>query len=37
MYYAHARKQQKRDAQGRMLEAVLGGVRVPQREPERIQ
>jgi integrase len=37
MYYAHARKQQKRDAQGRMLEAVLGGERVLQREREQIQ
>src|SRR6478736_3619082 len=27
MYYSHARKAQKREAQGRVLEAVLGGER----------
>jgi len=37
MYYSHARKQQKREAQGRVLEAVLGGERGLQRGLERIQ
>ncbi len=37
MYYSHARKAQKREAQGRVLEAVLGGERVLQREPNSIQ
>jgi hypothetical protein len=37
MYYSHARKAQKREAQGRVLEAVLGGERVLKREPNSIQ
>ena len=37
MYYAHSRKKQKLEAQGRMLEAVLGGERGLRREPESIQ
>jgi integrase len=37
MYYAHARKQQKRAAQGRVLDAVLGGERVLERVPRTIQ
>lgn len=37
MYYSHARKAQKREAQGRVLEAVLGGERVLQRELNSIQ
>jgi hypothetical protein len=31
MYYAHSRKKQKLEAQGRVLEAVLGGERGLQR------
>jgi integrase len=37
MYYAHARKQRKRAAQGRVLDAVLGGERVLERVPRTIQ
>ena len=37
MYYAHSRKQQKLEAQGRVLEAVLRGERGLQRGPEAIQ
>ena len=37
LYYSHARRPQKRAAQGMMLEAVLGGERVLQREPDSIQ
>ena len=37
LYYCHARSPQKRAAQSRMLEAVLGGERVLQREPDSIQ
>jgi integrase len=37
MYYAHARKEQKREAQGRVLEAVLGRERVLERVPRTIQ
>ena len=33
MYYSHARKRQKRDAQGMILEAILTR-RGPQREPD---
>jgi integrase len=36
MYYSHARKQQKRDAQGMVLEAILAK-REPKREPEATQ
>lgn len=35
--YSHARRPQKLTAQGRVLEAVLGGERVLQREPDSIQ
>lgn len=37
MYYAHSRKKQKLEAQGRILEAVLGSERGLQRGPEAIQ
>jgi integrase len=37
MYYAHSRKKQKLEAQGRVLEAVLRGERGLQRGPEAIQ
>jgi integrase len=37
MYYAHSRKKQRLEAQGRVLEAVLGGERGLQRGPEAIQ
>jgi len=37
MYYAHSRKKQKLEAQGRVLEAVLGSERGLQRGPEAIQ
>jgi integrase len=37
MNYAHSGKKEKLEAQGRMLEAVLGGERGPQREPGAIQ
>ena len=37
MYYAHSRKKEKLEAQGRVLEAVLGGERGLQRGPEVIQ
>jgi integrase len=36
MYYSHARKQQKRAAQGIVLEAILAS-RGPQREPEAVK
>jgi len=36
MYYSHARKRQKRDAQGMVLEAIMSR-RVLQAEPEAIQ
>ena len=37
MYYAHSRKKQRLEAQGRVLEAVLGGERGLQRGPEAVQ
>ena len=37
MYYSHVRKAQQREAQGRVLEAVLGGERVLQRVLKSIQ
>jgi integrase len=37
LYYCHARGPQKREAQGRMLEAVLGGERVLQRGLDSVQ
>ena len=37
MYYAHAHKEQKREAQGRLLEAVLGRQRVHERVHQTIQ
>ena len=37
MYYAHSRKKQRLEAQGRVLEAVLGGERGLQRVPEAVQ
>jgi len=37
MYYAHSRKKEKLEAQGRVLEAVLGGDRGLQRGPEAVQ
>ena len=37
MYYTHSRKKQRLEAQGRVLEAVLGGERELQRGPEAIQ
>jgi integrase len=37
MYYAHSRKKEKLEAQGRVLEAVLRGERGLQRGPEAIQ
>ena len=37
MHYAHSRKKQKLEAQGRVLEAVLGSERGLQRGPEAIQ
>jgi integrase len=37
MYYAHSRKKQRLEAQGRVLEAVLIGERGPEREPEAVQ
>jgi integrase len=37
MHYAHSSKKQKLEAQGLMLEAVLGSEREPKREPQTIQ
>jgi len=37
MYYAYSRKKQRLEAQGRVLEAVLGGERGLQRGPEAVQ